>query len=667
MKPITLAVFAGSDESELNARLVRELGSEPRVRLRLPPATEHVWFDAILGEAGRLPDGDLPTRERVPEPAWLLGADALILTRVSPAATPLIIAALEAGIPVLALQSAAAEALVGMGGVLVEPGISGAEVLRRVAQALHDPAEQEARRRRGAAQLRRLRRTFSACVAPTEQTTPPADEPLTFPGAPPLRGVTVIIPTRGGARVRRATEAVRRAAGDLPLQIVCVVTGGLEGMLPPCEDVVRAEPPFCWAKANNAGLRVVWHPYVLLLNDDCYFLRSRDLERLVRRLEVCGHLIALAPRGSGFAPHWEQTTLPPETGIRETRFTVCGACVLIRREAFWTVGGFDERFTSYGCDEMDWFYRARAEGYRWGIDTEVSVEHEGSATYGPRAAAELSQSMALFRELHGLEGLDGPHWDPPLCAVSWVVASRNNAGHLARSLGSIAAQRHLYPEDLEVVLALDGPEDASVQVARSFNASQPEPLPLRIRVFPDAAGSPGRAKNRALRLARGKVHLLLDDDDAALPARAQLLPLLEAGADVAVGNFWVAGVDGSIVERRLGPVTPEHLLRPGAQNWGLWATAIRREVWAQYGMHSETLASTEDLELWLRWLRDGVRFTHLDVPVHLYLQRPGSTVFQHDTVRTEEAIREAFRAGNGTPPLGLQAQGPAMADKGGGR
>jgi hypothetical protein len=36
----------------------------------------------------------------------------------------------------------------------------------------------------------------------------------------------------------------------------------------------------------------------------------------------------------------------------------------LRREAFWAVGAFDERFSGYGCDELDWFYRARAQGYR---------------------------------------------------------------------------------------------------------------------------------------------------------------------------------------------------------------------------------------------------------------------------------------------------------------
>jgi predicted O-methyltransferase YrrM len=306
---------------------------------------------------------------------------------------------------------------------------------------------------------------------------------------------------------------------------------------------------------------------------------------------------------------------------------------------------------------MDWFYRARAVGYRWAIDADVSVEHEGSATYGERRESELPHSMALFHQLHGVPGLDGPHWEPPALDASWVIASRNNAGHLGRCLGSLAANQQHFTGRMEVVLALDGCTDPSAEVARTVNASFTHPLPLRVIEFPEPAGSAAAAKNRALRLARGEITLPMDDDDATLPGRARLLAALEGGAEVAVGNFQVLGVDGSFVERRVGPLTFASLLRSGVQNWGLWATAVRRETWRRYGLLNEQWGSTEDLELWLRWLRDGVRFQHVDLPVHLYLHRPGSLVFTHDTGQVEEEIRVAFRAGRGTPPRGIEAAG----------
>jgi glycosyltransferase involved in cell wall biosynthesis len=590
--------------------------------------------------------------EDSPETLGLIQADALLVPTPHASLAPVVLAGLGQSLPVLAPGTPEGEELLGTGGAFVSRIPTAIEWLNASRRLQADPAERKAViRREHAHARRRFRRPASGSVV----SAPEAGQQAFPMGCPPARGVTAVIPTRGGPRVRRCVYALRRAAGSLPLQVVLVVTGGVGGMLPPADDIARAEPPFSWSKATNAGLRLARHPYVLLLNDDCYFQGSGDLQRMVERLERCGHLIATAPRGTGFPAHWEQTTLPPNVGIRETRFTLCGACILVRREAFWIVGGFDERFETYGCDEMDWFYRARAEGYRWGIDTAVSVEHEWSASYGEeRRQTELPASMQLFRELHGIEGVDGHHWDSPVCAASWVIAARNGAGHLARCLGSIAAHRSQFPEDSEVVLAIDGADDPSVQVARHFNASLSEPLPLRIHVFPEPADTPGRAKNRALRLARGEVHLPLDVDDATLPGRAQLLAALD-DADVAVGNFWAIGVGGEIQEKRPGPITLDHLLRTGAQNWGLWATAIRRETWAQHGLHHEALPSTEDLELWLRWLREGVRFRQVHVPVHLYLLRPGSTVFTHDTGAVEEALREAFRGGEGTCAMGLRS------------
>jgi GT2 family glycosyltransferase len=418
--------------------------------------------------------------------------------------------------------------------------------------------------------------------------------------------------------------------------------------------VVRVDPPFCWARANNQALRLAQHPWVLLLHDDCYFTRPGDLERLLRRLEICGHLVAVAPAGIGFPERGQQSNLRRGEGLRSTRFALSGACLLLRTEAFVATGPFDEGYVDYGCHDLDWFYRARAQGYRWAIDADVRVEHEVAATYGDRDETVLCRSNARFREQHGTQPLDGLHWERPRLRLSWVIASRNGAGHLARCLGSIEASRSLFPEDMEVLLVLDGSTDSSAEVALAFNASLPVPLPLRLVRFPEPAGSAAKAKNRALRLARGEIQLPMDDDDAALPARAQLIPALESGSDVAVGDFWIVEQNGEVAVRQVAPITFERLSQPYAQNWGPWSTAVRAEIWEQYGLFREDLPCDEDLDLWLRWLRDGVRFKHVPEPVHLYLIRPNSVVSRHNSVEIGERIRAAYRDGQGALRMGLQ-------------
>ena len=488
------------------------------------------------------------------------------------------------------------------------------------------------------------------------------EEALRWGGPAPARTpVSAIIPTTGGPRCGRCLSALRRAAGSVPLEVILVVTGdgGLE--LPDADRVVRCEPPFCWAKANNAGLRAASHGLVLLLNDDCFFARERDLERLVRRLQVCGHLAAVAPAGVGFAPDFDQGRLPIGSGCWEVDYSLMGACVLLRSEAFWVVGGFDERFTAYGHDEVDWFYRARHCGYRWAVDTEIAVHHADGATFGQRRrAVELSESRALFVSIHHVSPEPGPHWRASRPAVSWVIASRNGAGFLGRCLGSIAANRSTWPPDFEVVLGLDGSTDGSANVVTAFNQSLQEPLPLRLVSFPATAGTAGRAINRVLRLAKGQVILPMDDDDATTAGRGRLASMLTGAGELLVGEWTLILLDGSVARDRGAATSVQELANPGATNWGQCMTAAYRDTWDQFGLHNEALPVCEDLELWLRWMRDGVKVRHATIPVHLYMHRLGSVVSNRQAVTSiTQMLCAAYLRGGGSTRMGIQtSRGP---------
>jgi GT2 family glycosyltransferase len=66
---------------------------------------------------------------------------------------------------------------------------------------------------------------------------------------------------------------------------------------------------------------------------------------------------------------------------------VNSSCLVINREAWNTIGGFDEEFFLYG-DETEWQVRARAAGWRILLADELGVEHGGEPdgpkpTHGP--------------------------------------------------------------------------------------------------------------------------------------------------------------------------------------------------------------------------------------------------------------------------------------------
>jgi GT2 family glycosyltransferase len=66
-------------------------------------------------------------------------------------------------------------------------------------------------------------------------------------------------------------------------------------------------------------------------------------------------------------------------------FSACGAAMLIDRELFLAMGGFDERLFCY-CEDVDLGYRLRLVGEPTLVVPDAVVRHEGSAsTGGPRS------------------------------------------------------------------------------------------------------------------------------------------------------------------------------------------------------------------------------------------------------------------------------------------
>jgi GT2 family glycosyltransferase len=73
------------------------------------------------------------------------------------------------------------------------------------------------------------------------------------------------------------------------------------------------------------------------------------------------------------------------TDLREGEvFSACGAAMLIDRDLFLGLGGFDERFFCY-CEDVDLGYRLRLAGETTLLLPAAVVEHVGSATTGVRS------------------------------------------------------------------------------------------------------------------------------------------------------------------------------------------------------------------------------------------------------------------------------------------
>jgi N-acetylglucosaminyl-diphospho-decaprenol L-rhamnosyltransferase len=113
-----------------------------------------------------------------------------------------------------------------------------------------------------------------------------------------------------------------------------------------------------------------------------------------------------------------------------------GACMLVRREAFAALGGFDDGFFLY-CEDMDICTRARAAGHEVLFTPSVEVHHAGGQS-APRASLYpvLAASRRRYASKHASRlSAASQHAALAVHAVTHVVAAARRPqaarGHLA--------------------------------------------------------------------------------------------------------------------------------------------------------------------------------------------------------------------------------------------
>lgn len=166
----------------------------------------------------------------------------------------------------------------------------------------------------------------------------------------------------------------------------------------------------------NHGARYANGKYLLFLNDDV-FLDPGAVDAM--RREMVGEVAMVANllrypdgtiyhagkrrspgvRGWGHIDHRKHLCTITEPTEMEN---VCGACVMVRREAHFNIGGFDERFFIYAEDD-DYSLRLRRSGYRIIFtphSTGTHMEHQSTCKIGD-IMEYVNKSNGLFGQLWG--------------------------------------------------------------------------------------------------------------------------------------------------------------------------------------------------------------------------------------------------------------------------
>ncbi|WP_412102903.1 glycosyltransferase family 2 protein [Plantactinospora sp. KLBMP9567] len=109
--------------------------------------------------------------------------------------------------------------------------------------------------------------------------------------------------------------------------------------------------------------------------------------------------------------------------------------------------------------------------------------------------------------------------------VSVVIPTRGRPDLVTRAVRSVLAQT---VTDLEVVVVVDGPDDATRDALAGLGDDR-----LRVIVLPESGGAPN-ARNVGVGAARARWTALLDDDDEWLPTKLAVQLELAEGARVAM-------------------------------------------------------------------------------------------------------------------------------------
>lgn len=240
-------------------------------------------------------------------------------------------------------------------------------------------------------------------------------------------------------------------APDFSHEIILVDDGSTDGTrawlasLGPSYRVILNEKNLGYATANNRGAAQARGEFLVLLNNDLVLAPGwiEPMLALHRRLGARAGLIGNVqrdvrtratdhsgisinhkgkPEHDRYRPWW---WLWPGSWRRATAVT--GACLLVRRDLWGELGGFDESYVN-GCEDVDLSLRAASAGRINAVSLRSLVGHHISASPG-RKRRDEENTFKLVRRWRGqLVALGAKAWCRHYLEREWT-SSRNPTGH----------------------------------------------------------------------------------------------------------------------------------------------------------------------------------------------------------------------------------------------
>ncbi len=268
--------------------------------------------------------------------------------------------------------------------------------------------------------------------------------------------------------LRRCLDSLAADAGGLKLQVIVVDNGSRDDS----QSMLHAEYPDVllienalnagFARANNQGAACAFmdaNPSVgiagfQLLNDDGSLQAPGETFPT-----LISTIVSLLPLPVSWRARYEQNRSSRDYSQTAYVDTVYGAALLIRRDLFARLGGFDERFYFTG-EEIDLCWRARESGYESAYLPSAQAIHSvgGSTKHMPSIRHGLLTQRGRYMLLQG----HVPRWQVAILygyLVLFTAARLCRWSLRALRHGNLANRTtaHLYARELLWLLRHAGP------------------------------------------------------------------------------------------------------------------------------------------------------------------------------------------------------------------
>ena len=248
--------------------------------------------------------------------------------------------------------------------------------------------------------------------------------------------------------LKRCLDGIRRRTDYERIEVVVVDNGSTEkpareflAQLKGAIDthVLEDNGTFNFSRLINRGAAAAKGEVLALLNNDTEVENADWLREMVsivlrgdigavgarlwygnRRLQHGGVILGLG----GMAGHVFEDSTRGYPGYFDNLFlardcsAVTGACMLVRKNVFHDIGGFDEEHFAVSYNDIDFCLRLRERGLRVVFTPYANLIHHESASRGrvrtPEADEQFFREAATLRKKWGAQLLNDPFYNPNL-------------------------------------------------------------------------------------------------------------------------------------------------------------------------------------------------------------------------------------------------------------